>query len=326
MRAARQISFGLKPIPPFRLDLTAWALRRRRENIVDRWDGSVYRRVVVIGDRPLEVGIIQNGSPEAPALEVTVRGSISSAVSEGALSAALERMLGLNLNLQEFYSFAGRHRRLAPLAERFRGLKPPRFPSVFEALTNGIACQQLSLTVGIILLNRLAEKFGASLAHSRDNSYSFALPEKIAKADVAALRALGYSVQKSRALIELAQKAVSEGPDLGGLYVMDDEAALSRLYQLRGVGRWTAEYVLLRGLGRIDIFPGDDVGARNNLQKLLQVEKLDYEGVNKIMKRWRPFGGFIYFHLLLEALAAQGFLEETVPKAERTVYRMKKVE
>ena len=49
---------------------------------------------------------------------------------------------------------------LGPLAERMRGLKPPRFPTVFEALVNGIACQQLSLAVGIHLLNRLTADRG----------------------------------------------------------------------------------------------------------------------------------------------------------------------
>ena len=47
------LSFTLRPVPPFRLDLTAWALRRRSHNIVDRWDGTEYRRVLVPGDEPL---------------------------------------------------------------------------------------------------------------------------------------------------------------------------------------------------------------------------------------------------------------------------------
>jgi DNA-3-methyladenine glycosylase II len=50
---------------------------------------------------------------------------------------------------------------------------------------------------------------------------------------------------------------------------LNDAGAVTRLLELRGVGRWTAEYVLLRGLGRTHIFPGDDVGARNNLQRWL---------------------------------------------------------
>ena len=67
-------------------------------------------------------------------------------------------MLGLQIDLGEFYRLAAGDKRLETLVEQFRGLKPPRFPDVFEGLVNAIACQQLSLTVGIELLNRLARR------------------------------------------------------------------------------------------------------------------------------------------------------------------------
>jgi DNA-3-methyladenine glycosylase II len=75
------------------------------------------------------------------------------------------------------------------------------------------------------------------------------------------------------------------------------------------VGRWTAEYALLRGLGRIHIFPGDDVGVRTRLQDWMKVARpLDYEGVQRLLNRWKPYGGLIYFHLLLKGLREAGHL------------------
>ena len=71
-------------------------------------------------------------------------------------------MLGLQVDLNGFYRFASRQAKLGPLARRFRGMRPPRFPSVFEAFVNATACQQMSLTVGILLLNRLAEMCGVA--------------------------------------------------------------------------------------------------------------------------------------------------------------------
>ena len=53
------LAFGIRPAPPFRLDLTAWALRRRARNIIDRWDGTTYRRVLVYGDVPMEAAVTQ---------------------------------------------------------------------------------------------------------------------------------------------------------------------------------------------------------------------------------------------------------------------------
>lgn len=83
------------------------------------------------------------------------------------------------------------------------------------------------------------------------------------------------------------------------------------LCQFKGIGRWSAEYVLLRGLGKIEMFPGDDVGAAKNLQLLLGIKtKLDYEQISKITKKWYPYAGFIYFHLLLQKLNNKGLLDK----------------
>ena len=83
--------------------------------------------------------------------------------------------------------------------------------------------------------------------------------------------------------------------------------AIARLSEIRGVGRWTAEYVMLRGFGRINIFPGDDVGARNKLFEWLGVaDAPTYDGVGKMLERWRPYGGLIYLHLIVNAVADGG--------------------
>ena len=158
------LSLQLKPVPPFRLDLTVWVLRRRPHNLMDRWDGETYRRVLLVGDQPVAVAVSQSGPPEAPELRVEACGvepeiEVDSETSE-ILAATLTWMLGLDLDLTEFYRFAAQEPRLQALVQEFRGVKPPRFPSLFEALVNAIACQQLSLTVGIHLLNRLTQTFG----------------------------------------------------------------------------------------------------------------------------------------------------------------------
>lgn len=100
-----------------------------------------------------------------------------------------------------------------------------------------------------------------------------------------------------------------DGVDLEGLADLPDKGAIECLCDLRGVGRWSAEYVLLRGLGRTHVFPGDDVGARKNLERWLNLVKpLDYAAVHRTLERWRPYGGLVYFHLLLDRLEDAGFL------------------
>ncbi|MGH6915880.1 MAG: DNA-3-methyladenine glycosylase family protein, partial [Geminicoccales bacterium] len=236
-----------------------------------------------------------------PLLRVTVTGTAPCAKS--AVMAPLSRMLGHDRRLTDFYRAAAGDRTLGPLAAAFKGLKPPRFPTIFEALVNAFACQQVTLSLGILLLNRLAEAYGAGLGGPGGRAFAFPSPDDLAGREPDQLRALGFSRQKAQAIIELARALAEDRLDLDALEQVDDATAVERLQGLRGVGRWTAEYALLRGLGRLHVFPGDDVGARNNLQRWLGLlEPLDYEGVRRALARWAPFQGLVYLHLLLSSL------------------------
>ena len=297
--------FELRPAPPFRLDLTAWVLRRRDRNVVDRWDGTTYRRVLVIHQSRLQVAVTQTSPCEQPKLEVTISGPLAPG-TRVAVTELLTRMLGLRTNLQPFYELAV-DRRLARLVEQFRGVKPPRFPSVFEALVNAVACQQLSLTVGIELLNRLAMRGAAHTSSGKAKQYAFPSAEDLLRLKAPTFRSLGFSYSKAGTLLGFSRQTVAADFDPERLEALDNECAVERLMNLRGVGRWTAEYVLLRGLGRINIFPGDDVGARNRLASWLHRDgPLDYDGVKRAVRRWQPYAGMVYFHLLLAGLTASG--------------------
>jgi DNA-3-methyladenine glycosylase II len=297
-----KITFVIVPTPPFRLELTAWALRRRARNAIDRWDGHVYRRVVVLADVPAEIAVEQAGSR----LHVTMTGAGRLPTDARArVVSMLERTLGLRVDLSAFYRFAHHDPKLRPLVERFRGVKPPRYPTVFEAFLNAFACQQLSITVGLELLNRLARTYGAVAPDG--NAHAFPHPKALAPLRIAALRRLGFNRAKSRATIELARAVTRGRLDLESFGGLDDDAAVEALSALRGVGRWTAEYVLLRGFGRLHIFPGDDVGAQNALRRWLGPTNVaGYDVVDRALTPWRPWAGLIYFHLLLKGLGETG--------------------
>lgn len=300
------ITFEIRPTPPFRLDLTVWALRRRHESIIDRWDGGSYQRTVWLDGSVVGLTVAQKGAPDRARLEVRMGGAAAKESLRPPAEATLERMLGLRTDLADFYRFATGHRRLARMVERFRGLKPPRFPTVFEALVNAISCQQLSLAVGIILLGRLTAAYGrANGATGR----AFPRPQDLANARIERLRKLGYSCSKGTAIVGLARCIARDGLDVEILEGLSDDEAYGRLTSIRGIGRWSGEYVLLRGLGRLHVFPGDDVGARKRLARWLGLKQpLDYEGVRRALARLHPYAGLIYFHMLLSGLADAGFV------------------
>jgi DNA-3-methyladenine glycosylase II len=305
--AGSTLAFSLDPLPPFRLDLTAWTLRRRASNTIDRWDGECYRRVLILENSPFEAAIKESGSAHAPRLHVTLNGSQRLPEAKTLALPVLERLLGLRIDLTDFYRLSATDAKLRPLVERFRGAKPPRLPTLFESLVNAVACQQMSLSVGIMLLSRLAAKFGMEIETADGKACAFPRPEDLVSLEPEDFRELGFSLQKGRAIIALAHACSSGEHDWETLESLDNASIVDRLLTLRGIGRWSAEYVLLRGFGRLNVYPGDDVGARNNLKHWLGLRKpLDYEGVRRITNRWQPYAGLVYFHMLLDRLAASG--------------------
>jgi DNA-3-methyladenine glycosylase II len=166
------------------------------------------------------------------------------------------------------------------------------------------------LVVGLELLNRLAVVCGVKWGTGARARYGFPAPGDVARHPAAAYRTIGFSRQKVDALLTLA-RGIHDGRIAVEELAGDDDAEVqARLRDLRGVGRWTAEYVLLRGLGRLHVFPGDDGGAQKSLARWLgRPARLDYAAVNRALEKWQPYAGMVYFHLLLDGLSRAGVLE-----------------
>ena len=253
----------MEPSAPFRLDLTVWALRGVSQR--GRPLGRVGRIRACAPDqrRSRLLTVTQEGGPIAPRLSVVVGGGAvgprdgGCAPCAASAAGAGRRPVGVRGD--------GRCRPdVGPLAERMRGLKPPRFPTVFEALVNGVACQQLSLAVGIHLLNRLTAAHGRATSDDPDGARAFPDPAMLAALEPEELKRHGFSLTKARTIVEAARAIAAGKLDLEALQRLDDAAAVERLTRLRGVGRWTAEYVLLRGLGRLNVFPGETSARRTS--------------------------------------------------------------
>ena len=253
----------------------------------------------------------QRGTCDAPRLSISLAGVRQDRSAQALACDAANSLLGLDIDMSAFTAAVAQDPLLGPLVVRLRGLRPPRFPTAFEALVNGVACQQLSLSVGIHLLNRLTAAHGLSVDDDPAAARAFPEPQQIAALGPDDLRRHGFSNAKARSVIEIAQSIAAGDLELEGLHRLDDATAVEHLTSLRGIGRWTAEYVLLRGLGRLHVFPGDDVGAHNKLRRLFGLDApLDYDSVRRLVARWDPYAGLVYFHLLLDSLSREGLLAQ----------------
>lgn len=305
-----ELAFTLPVAAPFRLDLTVWVLRRREKNTVDRWDGQSYTRVLTLRGSPVKLTAAQTGTPSSPQLAVRLQSQERlPAEVQAEAQTTLQKVLGLAAVVSPFYAVASHDPALERLAKQFIGVRPPRFPTVFEALVNAIACQQVSLDVGILLLNRLAERCGAVFSDEHGTVYAFPRPEDVLGVPEDELKQLGFSHQKVQTIKTLALRVAKGDVAIEQLELANNDEAIACLEAIRGIGRWSAEYTLLRGLGRLDIFPGDDVGGQNNVQQLLGLAaRPGYDQLKEITAAWYPYAGFVYFHLLLAKLHAKGLI------------------
>ncbi len=301
-------SFQFEAVPPFRLDYTVWCLRRHPKNRMDLWDGISFRKVCILDGIPHLLCVQQHGSVTEPYLDVSVMSRHPSTVPEDALYRYCENLLGFNHDLTEFYRRSSQHPVIDRMAQHFLGMKPTRFPTVFECILNGIVCQQISLAVCIQLLNRITERYGKA-EESLPSLHAFPRPEDIPRFPGDVLREQGISRRKSATIVNLANRIHSGDLDLEGISGLTDADATQFLQQINGIGPWTARYVLLRGLGRIHIFPTGDVGAQNKLRWLFPPGPEGSNDMSKILTSFQEYGGLLYFHLLLQGLADRGVLE-----------------
>ena len=283
--------------PPFRLDLTVSALRRTPSNVVDVYtpDGR-YLRALNGRSRPAIVSVTQ---ARGDALSVSVKGSRADAVRA---VACVRRILGTDRNLSAFHRRARGVPWLAPLARRMRGLKPPRYPELFEGCTNAIVFQQISLDAATSIMRRLLRVAGTEVEHEGVPLVVFPSAERFLDAKDAPLRAAGLSASKLATLRRAADAIASGALTEAMLDELPSDVAALLLQGIKGIGPWTAALILLRGLGRIDVLPGDDSGVRANLDRFAGKRVTTASVVEQLGTQ----RGMAYFCLLLARLEARG--------------------
>jgi DNA-3-methyladenine glycosylase II len=177
------------------------------------------------------------------------------------------------------------------------GLKPVRPASLFEMATIAITEQQISLAAAYSIRKRVVERFGESV----NQQWIFPDAGILAKASLEALRACGLSGQKAQYIHDLADNVLKGRIDLEGLKSMDDDQARETIMAWRGFGRWSADYILIRGLARPDCVPIDDLGIRSVVGEYLgkgpRVSALE---ASRLFEPFRPFRGLLAFYLLAE--------------------------
>ncbi|MDQ2744312.1 MAG: DNA-3-methyladenine glycosylase, partial [Chloroflexota bacterium] len=186
---------------------------------------------------------------------------------------------------------------LLRLLTRFLGLRPVLIASPYEALIWAIIGQQINIAFARKLKAALVEYGGRTLLVGDQRYLLLPLPEDVAAMDPESLRARQFSRQKIAYLLDVSAAVASGELDLDALAAVPHEEAIAQLTAYRGVGRWTAEYVLMRGLGAADSIPAADVGLRSIIGRSYGLGRAATElEVREIAAAWAPYRGWATFY------------------------------
>ncbi len=272
-------------------------LRRFSTNIVDTVaaDGT-YARALTGFVAPAIVTVRQR-EPAAIAVEVDATPG-----EDARALAVVRRMLGTDRSLTRFDRGARKIEWLRALAVRMRGVKPPRYPTLWEACVNAVVFQQVSIISASAMLRRTILALGEPVQHAGIALYAFPEPAAFLAASDAALRTAGLSAAKVATLRRIADALLAGSIDEAMLEERASPDAVALLCGIKGIGAWTAAVILLRGLGRLDVFPMNDSGVARSIAALAG-GSVDVPTALALLGDER---GMLYYHLLLARLEVRG--------------------
>ena len=284
----KSLTSWIKPSPPFSLELTAnYQTSFQGEVGADVFENKTYRRLLEWDDRLFLLSVVERGSVESSNLEITVLGET---IAQSDLSKACRitsHLLATDVDLGSFKKEVESDPLLANLSKKLNGLHPPRMPSVFEGLIFAISGQQISSNVTRRIRNALVQKLGPAMEYDGHLYHAFPAPQRLFDFGASALRDIRLSQRKAEYVLNIASEAIKGQLDLNILEGLSNEDLLERLDALPGVGRWTAEWVLLRTFGRLDVFPAGDLALRRILSKwYFQGCELSEDTAREFSERW----------------------------------------
>jgi DNA-3-methyladenine glycosylase II len=181
-------------------------------------------------------------------------------------------------------------KKLAKVLAQQEALRLTKRSQVYLHLCSSIMSQQLSTTVAEVIRKRFLKLYGGKPS-----------PRKILDTPYETLRSIGLSGAKANYIQNVARFALEHGLDHRVLGKMENEVLIEYFTRIKGVGRWTAEMLLMFTLGREDVFAVDDLGIQNAMIRIYKLDKTDKkklrEDMLRISAKWSPYRTYACLHL-----------------------------
>lgn len=293
-------------LPPYRFDLSS-EIFAGGDRQIRNYENGVFWQVIRINGKRILVTVEAAGTADKPEVSAELKADKKiTAEDKKKAEASIKALFTLDLDLNPFYKTVKDDEIMADLTRKLYGLKSPTTPTVFEALVDSIVEQQISLKVATKIEGRITKKFGDTLDLEGDIYYAYPTPQRLASVSKEELRECGLSFRKCE-YIKGASMLVAEGKmDLEKFrkYERSDQI-IKELDEIRGIGVWTAELTMLRGLQRLEALPADDLGLRRIISRYYRDGKVIQSAeARQIAEKWGCWKGLAAYYLVVADMKA----------------------
>jgi DNA-3-methyladenine glycosylase II len=293
------MEFSIRPKAPFNLHLTLQRYRLFGQDAAHAYVNGIYHHAIEIADKLWVYTLGEEGTPDDPLLRVHILGGQPQAQHQMAVEAEVYHTLSLDVDLRPFYHWAEADLLLTQLIGRCYGMRPLRAPTLFEALVTSISAQQVNLAFATTTRSRLIQRYGRSVHLNGTMFYAFPSPASLASASLQELRDMQFSWRKAEYIVNLTQRVVTGDLRLEEFPLLSNEEIIARIIQVKGLGRWTADWLLARGLGRGEVIAAGDLGVRKAVSRFYDNEPIgSIDEIRSFATRWGSFQNLVVHYLL----------------------------
>lgn len=294
------MNFKIKPIAPFDFELSTKIFLN--DNEIAKFENNKFEHLIILNSTPILLEIESIGTINKPELSLTLQSDtdISDENAQLALN-TVKKMFNLDFDLEPFYDDAQQDNILSKLIPKLIGLKSPVTASVFESLVSTIIEQQISLIVAKNSERKMIKRFGSTLKREGHNYYAYPTPKQLNNVSIPQLKECGLTLRKTEYI-----KSIAESIETGNLNLKkfgdyeNNQKIIDELCKIRGIGLWTAEFVLIRGFSRLDAFPADDIGIRRIISHFYcDDKKISSAEAREIAEKWGKWKGLASYYLVM---------------------------
>lgn len=284
------------PVPSlFSFKECLWFLNRNYDDCMHRLEPDGIIKAIRINNKNVILSVTATNNH----IEATLRSNALSKKLTSEVSDYITDWLDLQRDLTPFYDLLAKNKRLAHMQNDFWGLRAVGMPDLFEALIWSITGQQINLKFAHTLKRRLAEAYGTTVIFNNQPLYIFPEPEALAQVDVEALKKMQFSTSKANYIIGAARAFANGEISKEKLSLLPDfESRQQALTQFKGIGIWTANYVLMKTMRDANAVPVGDIGLLNALAALGFIQnRTEVAKIEKLFKQFRGWESYLVFYL-----------------------------